>query len=625
MSRNVAISVGAKDNASSVMSRVRTNVTGLNSSLKSLSNTAASSFRSIGTSAIAMGGSVTSGFTVATKLFASTGDALDKMSKRVGVPVESLSELSFAAEQSGASLDDLERGLFGLSRSMFDLRNGSKTAADSFREIGINAADLEGLSVESAMNKVADGIASITDESNRGAVAQRIFGRAGRQLLPLFGETVGGMQKLRNEAKELGRQMSTQDASAAAELTDSLNRLKSVTTGVAVRIGASVGPAVTDLTNRIVDSGKWVSSFVDDNRELVAAVAKVGAGVTVAGGAFLGLTGVIGVTGFALGGLATTATAVATGVAAVFSPVGLVIGGVGLAVAGVGGAFLLAAQQTGLLSDVMQHARQILGEVWQTATTTFNGISDALKAGDWGLSAQIGWAGVKVAFWAGLEGISLAVAQMMPKMWLSVQQFFTRFVIVAADAAAAVSRAVTDPMRAVDHVASFLSTGLQFGGDDSGIAGFVMRQSDAARNELDSLVRFAQSEADEIKSGLTNAIGTDTMIDTSGLKVDTSFLDTIETQFANLMKDIKFTPTIDFSNQQPAANQQRQRNINKEVQATQSRLLTRGGNTASGIDRVTKVGEKANQILERIDKNQEQTIDLLRARPNDTLQFEVIA
>ena len=75
----------------------------------------------------------------AVKSFLDTGDELDKMSKRLGISVESLSELKFAAEQSGASLDDIEKGVKKLSSSVFDANNGIKASSDAFRALGLNA------------------------------------------------------------------------------------------------------------------------------------------------------------------------------------------------------------------------------------------------------------------------------------------------------------------------------------------------------------------------------------------------------------------------------------------------------------------------------------------------------
>ena len=63
----------------------------------------------IGKVGLAATGPLVAGFAAATKAFVDAGDELDKMSQRVGFSVEALSELKYAAGQSGTSIDAIER------------------------------------------------------------------------------------------------------------------------------------------------------------------------------------------------------------------------------------------------------------------------------------------------------------------------------------------------------------------------------------------------------------------------------------------------------------------------------------------------------------------------------------
>ena len=59
-----------------------------------------------------MGGAAIIGFGIkAVNSFADAGDAIQKMALRTGFSTEALSELKFAAEQSGASLEDNREGI----------------------------------------------------------------------------------------------------------------------------------------------------------------------------------------------------------------------------------------------------------------------------------------------------------------------------------------------------------------------------------------------------------------------------------------------------------------------------------------------------------------------------------
>jgi len=202
----------------------------------------------VGAGALATGLGVAGGTLAAIALKAAkAGDEIDKMSQRTGASSEFLSQMGFAMEQSGGSIQDLEKGLFGLSRAYFDAGNGSQTAIDGFAALGISMAQLDGLTPEAQMRLVADGMKDVEDASTRGAVAQKLFGRAGRQMLPLLTTGADGMAAFAAESDNLGRTMSGDQTAAAAEFMDTLNRVSSVVKGLVFDLGASLLPVFESL------------------------------------------------------------------------------------------------------------------------------------------------------------------------------------------------------------------------------------------------------------------------------------------------------------------------------------------------------------------------------------------
>ena len=204
------------------------------------------------------------------------GDTLDKMSKRTGVAVERLSELRHAANQSGASVEELEKGFAGLSRALFDAGRGSSEANDALAAAGVTLEELQGLDPDKQMARIADGLKSITDESTRGAVAQRIFGRAGRQLLPMLRDGSTGMAKLQQEARDLGITMSTQAAEGSARLLDMLTILGKQFGTLAFEIGGAIAPVLEQVLPVIqsfgtitIDIVRQVGNFIGSNTSSV--------------------------------------------------------------------------------------------------------------------------------------------------------------------------------------------------------------------------------------------------------------------------------------------------------------------------------------------------------------------
>src|SRR5690554_54154 len=83
----------------------------------------------IGAGLSAAGSAVAGPMLAAVQRFADQGDQLEKMAARTGASVEALSELNYAAGQSGSGASELEAGLRGLAKTMFNAAKGSKTAS----------------------------------------------------------------------------------------------------------------------------------------------------------------------------------------------------------------------------------------------------------------------------------------------------------------------------------------------------------------------------------------------------------------------------------------------------------------------------------------------------------------
>lgn len=300
--------------------------------------------------------------------FAAAGDNLDKMSKRTGVGVKALSELAFAAEQSGASLDSVEKGIRGMQRSLLNAEMGSKTATDALSALGLSVDELSGMSPEDQFTKIADAIGDVEDPSKRAALAMQLFGRAGSELLPMMSENAEGIANLRKEANELGRTMTAEDAQAAAELTDAMNRVKSVFIGVKNQIGAALAPAMTYLADLVSRTSKAVVPLIRENAHLVKLFAAGAIAVGGLGAALMTVGGLLIGAGMAVGVLATAFSVL-------FSPLGLAIGGVTAL-----GFALVKYSDIG--SQAIDALKARFGPLVEDVQNAVGAIIAALKAGD---------------------------------------------------------------------------------------------------------------------------------------------------------------------------------------------------------------------------------------------------
>ena len=203
----------------------------------------------VGGAAIASGvGLVASAFTAATASvwrFVDAGAGLQDMADRTGASTEALSQLRYAAEQSGSSIDDVERGMRKLGDVTTEAARGSAAAQKALENVGIATKDIAGKSIEDQFLMVAEAISRIEDPAMRASVAMDLLGKGNTALLPLFEDGAKGIADLMAEADKLGMTITGPQAKAAAAFDDSWQRLLATLRNAGNVIAVAVIPYIT--------------------------------------------------------------------------------------------------------------------------------------------------------------------------------------------------------------------------------------------------------------------------------------------------------------------------------------------------------------------------------------------
>lgn len=465
----------------------------------------------VGAAITAASGSVLAGFGAATSNFAAFGDELDKMSGRTGIGVRALQELRFAAELSGASLTNVEQAVLKMNRRVGRITAGEGTDSQTkaIEALGLSIQNLARMNPEERFLAIGNAIASYGDDAAAAGLAQRAFGTSVDKLLPLFKAGADGIAAMREEARQLGIIIPPEATTSAAKLTDAMHKLKVVLKAAAVSIGSALAPVVTRLANEFTRLAGPVLEFVRNNERLVqilaaSAIALTGFGValTVAGGAMI----------FA-GTAASAVTTAFAALSAVTLPIIAAIAGVTAVVGVLSYAWLKAAYQTGLLSAQLEVLRKLFFRILEVGKKTFGGIAAAITASDWGGAMQILWAGVKTAFFAGIEEIVAAWERLWPLMWETAKAFFANLVTLAGKGIKAVVSILSNPAMAGFKINDFIQGLSDSGvdvGNESGLAGWARGHRKAAEKELDKLVSAAEKKAAAVRAATAAAVNDST-------------------------------------------------------------------------------------------------------------------
>ena len=94
-------------------------------------------------------------------------DALAKTADKLGIATDKLTELQFAAEQTGASAETMNLGLQRMVRRVSEAAKGGGSAAKTLKEIGINAQALNAMSPDQQFKTLADAISKTQNPADQ--------------------------------------------------------------------------------------------------------------------------------------------------------------------------------------------------------------------------------------------------------------------------------------------------------------------------------------------------------------------------------------------------------------------------------------------------------------------------
>jgi hypothetical protein len=213
---------------------------------------------SLGTAAVAGGiGLIVSGMSAAAASvwrFSEAAAGIDDIAQRTGASAEALSQLRYAAEQSGANLEAVEKGMRKLGDVTTQAAGGSKSAAAALASVGLSAEQLLAMPVEDRFLAVAQGISQIQDPAAQASVAMDLLGKSGADLVPMMADGAGGIRALMAEADKLGMTISGEQAKAAAAFDDKWQGLVATLRNASNTIAVAVLPYLSQMIDMVMQT-----------------------------------------------------------------------------------------------------------------------------------------------------------------------------------------------------------------------------------------------------------------------------------------------------------------------------------------------------------------------------------
>ncbi len=203
---------------------------------------------------------------------ARVGDEFFKLSQKTGVSVEALTALDYAAKLSDVTTEGLTKALQKLSIAMFDSRFEGAEGSKVLKALGVAATDTTGQMrpTEAVLLDLAEKFARMPDGADKAALAVKLFGKEGLEIIPFLNQGREGIAALMDEAQRLGLVMSEDVARASEAFNDNLTRLSAIFEGVQRQIGAAVIPILADFTEQVILAQTETGSFSNELQRITA-------------------------------------------------------------------------------------------------------------------------------------------------------------------------------------------------------------------------------------------------------------------------------------------------------------------------------------------------------------------
>ena len=239
------------------------------------------SIEKLGKTMTLVGGSITAALGAAVIKTANFGDEINDMSQRTGIATEILSGYKLAADNSGTSIEGVATALKFLSQRMVDFKAGGEESIALFKELGVEVTNTDGSLRDSneVMLDIAERFSQMEDGAEKTALAVKLFGRSGMEMIPFLNMGKEGLREYYENAQKFGAVVSQDAARACDEFNDKLGNMKASLQGAGREIGQVMMPVVQGLIEKVTDIVVKLKDWVGAHPALFAAVTTLAGGL----------------------------------------------------------------------------------------------------------------------------------------------------------------------------------------------------------------------------------------------------------------------------------------------------------------------------------------------------------
>ncbi len=192
-------------------------------------------------------------------------DDMSKAAQKIGIPIEELSRLKYAADLSDVSFEQLQTSVGKLSRNMAEaLAKPTGETAKAFENLGIKVSDADGnlRASSEVMKDIADRFAAMPDGAAKTAAAMDLMGKSGAGMIPMLNGGAAALGATMAEADKFGQVFTAEMGTNAEAFNDNLTRLQGALGMLAAKLTTALLPQLKAFTDWLVANAPAITEFV---------------------------------------------------------------------------------------------------------------------------------------------------------------------------------------------------------------------------------------------------------------------------------------------------------------------------------------------------------------------------
>lgn len=198
-----------------------------------------------------------------------SGDQMAKFSRRIGISVEALSNLAFAAQRSGVPLQSLQIALQRQTRRISNATRETNEATKALDQLGLSAERLNAMKPDKQFLAIAEALSKLESQQDRVAFAMKFWDSEGVALLQIAEGGADAVRELTERNRELGNELSTKTGKRFEEINDNITDFQASISGSARRLTVLFAPALQQATNNLAAFAKGFTDFFERRQKKI--------------------------------------------------------------------------------------------------------------------------------------------------------------------------------------------------------------------------------------------------------------------------------------------------------------------------------------------------------------------